>query len=302
MEAEQLYRDQRRSLFSIAYRMTGSVTEGEDIVQEAYLRLERALRAGTTVDSPPAYLVTVTTRLAIDYLRSARARREAYVGPWLPEPLVGPPGVEDLVEKVDSISLAFLVLLETLSPVERAVFVLREVFGYGYDEIAEIIGKSEANCRQIFARARRHVEAGRPRFEASPERRDALVTEFLSACERGDVDGLVEMLADDVVFSSDGGGRVPSAPQPVEGREEVVRMLARLIARVVALGRRIRPATVNGAAGALVLDPDDTVVGVVGFEVQHERFDRIWSIVNPDKLRHVGDVRPSGEGESPTSR
>lgn len=302
MQAEHLYRDQRRSLFSIAYRMTGSVTEAEDIVQEAYLRLERALRAGTTVDSPPAYLVTVTTRLAIDYLRSARARREAYAGRWLPEPLVGPPGVEDLVEKTDSISLAFLVLLETLSPAERAVFVLREVFGYGYDEIAEITGKSETNCRQIFSRARQHVDAGRPRFTASPERRDALVAGFLSACERGDVEGLVGMLADDVVFASDGGGRAPSAPEPVGGRERVGRLLARLLTRMAALGLRIEPVTVNAAPGALVLDPNGTVVGVVGFEVQGERFERIWSIVNPDKLRHVRDIRPPGEGESSPPR
>ncbi len=192
-DAGEIHAELRPLLFSIAYRMLGSVAEAEDVVQEAYLRWHRALTAGTEVQSPKAYLAAVTTRLAIDQLRARKSRREAYLGPWLPEPLVAETeaDVAQHAEMAESLSMAFLVLLESLSPVERAVFLLREVFEYGYDEIAQIVDKSEANCRQIFARARRHIEASRPRFEPSAGERNELARRFFAACEQGDMDGLL---------------------------------------------------------------------------------------------------------------
>ncbi len=298
MADEQLHEDLRPLLFSIAYRMVGSVSDAEDIVQEAYLRLRRALDAGTEIEVPKAYLARVTTRLAIDNLRSARVRRESYVGPWLPEPLVAEaapePGPEQLVELADSLSTAFLVLLETLSPVERAVFLLREVFGYGYDEVAQMVGKAEANCRQILSRARRHIDAGRSRFTASAEERDALARRFVSACQAGDVEGLVRLLAEDVTFSSDGGGEAAAALRPVQGRELVSPLLRRLVARARELNLRFRQAVVNGAPGALVLDPEDRVFGTVSLDIDGWAVGAIWTVVNPSKLRHLGPVSDLG--------
>ncbi len=298
--ADELHQDLRPLLFSIAYRMVGSVSEAEDIVQEAYLRLRRATDTGTAVESPKAYLAAVTTRLAVDHLRSARVRREAYVGPWLPEPLVVEPGPEEIAETADSLSTAFLVLLETLSPVERAVFLLREVFGYGYDELAEIVGKTEANCRQILARARRRIDAGRPRFTASAHERDVLAQHFLSACEEGDIEGLVRLLADDVTFYSDGGGEAAAALRPVHGRDRVGRLLIGLLGRVRQLDLRFRPAMVNGQPGALVLDPEDKVFGVYALDIAEAAVTTIWSIVNPEKLRHLGPVSDLGRLGNPT--
>ena len=302
MADDELYRDLRPLLSSIAYRMVGSVSEAEDIVQEAYLRLERAARARTRVEVPKAYLVSITTRLAIDHLRSARVRRESYVGQWLPEPVLSEPGPEQLAEMADSLSMAFLVLLETLSPVERAVFLLREVFGYGYDEIAGIVGKTETNCRQILARARRHVEAGRPRFSPSPDERDALARRFLSACDRGDVDDLVRLLADDVAFYSDGGGEAAAALEPVHGRDRVGRVLRGLLTRAQRLDMRLRPALVNGQPGATVVDAEDKIVGVVALDVADGAVARIWSVVNPHKLRHLGPVSELGRINRPGGR
>jgi RNA polymerase sigma-70 factor (ECF subfamily) len=286
-ETEQLYRDVRPRLFSIAYRMVGSVSEAEDLVQEAYVRYERATQGGAHVDVPEAYLVTVTTRLAIDHLRSARARRESYVGTWLPEPVLAEPDPGELAEAADTLSLAFLVLLERLSPVERAVFVLREVFGYGYDEIAGIVERSEPNCRQIFARARGHIEAGRPRFTTSPEERDAIVRSFLAATEQGDVDGLVRLLAEDVTFYGDGGGKAASVPRPVHGRERVGRLLKTLLTRARELDLRQRPAAVNGQPGVLVFDRDGALAYVVAVDVRDGAIAAFWAIANPDKLRHL---------------
>jgi RNA polymerase sigma-70 factor (TIGR02957 family) len=293
MTEEELYRDVRPLLFSVAYRMVGSVSEAEDLVQEAFVRLRRATAAGTAVDEPKAFLVTVTTRLAIDHLRSARVRREAYVGPWLPEPVVAESHPEDLVEMAESLSMAFLVLLEALSPVERAVFLLREVFGYPYDEIAEIVEKSEANCRQIFARARRHVEAGRPRFEAPAEDRDALAREFLAACDRGDLDGLVRLLAEDVAFYGDGGGKAAAVPRPVHGREGVGHLLGGLLRQAERRRLRLVPAVVNGQPGAMVVDPEGGLVTTVSLEITGDAVRAIWSVANPDKLRHLGPVAGS---------
>ena len=282
--SEDVYRELRPLLFAIAYRMVSSATEAEDIVQESYARLEAARRAETVVESPRAYLVTITTRLAIDHLRSARVRRESYVGPWLPEPLLADPDPEEVVATTDSLSTAFLVLLETLSPVERAVFLLREVFGYGYDEIAGIVGKTEANCRQIFARARQHIHAGRPRFTASREERDALVERFVAVCERGDMDELVRLLAEDAAFYGDGGGKVPAVRAPVHGRDRVVALLGRLIDNARRRKLQLGVVTVNGEAGAVVRDAAGNIVNIVSFDVRDGAIATIWSVANPDKL------------------
>ena len=228
----------RPLLFSIAYGMTGSVGDAEDIVQDAFLGLTRARQAGTTIADPKAYLATAVTRLGINYLSSARVRREKYVGDWLPEPVVVPadgPGPAEHAELADSLSMAFLVLLEALSPVERAVFMLREVFGYGYPDVATITGKTEVNCRQIFARARQRIAAGEQVREVapSPARRaegEELVRRFFEAAAGGDMDALLGMLAPDVVVHGDGGGKAQAIGAPLHGREQVARLLAGLSA------------------------------------------------------------------------
>ena len=206
--------------FAIAYRMLGSVAEAEDVVQEALLRVHRALEAGERIESPRAFVATITTRLAIDELRSARARRERYVGEWLPEPILTDSRDDPAqhAEIADSLSMAMLVLLETLSPEQRAVLLLRDVFDYGYGEIARIVGKSEDNVRQLATRARAHVDAGRPRFQTSREQRDELARRFFAAATEGDLAGLEALLAHDVVLTGDGGGKVPALGRPLQGR------------------------------------------------------------------------------------
>ena len=279
----------RPLMFSIAYRMTGSVGDAEDIVQEAVIRTYRAASQGTLVESPKAYVTTTTTRLAIDHLRSARVRRESYVGTWLPEPLVTDPapGPAERAEMSDSLSLAFLVLLESLSPVERAVFLLREVFGYGYAEIAEAVGKSEPNCRQIFTRARRHIDEGRPRFEASRKEGTELTDRFLAAVSGGDLEGFIEKLAPDVVMYGDGGGKAPAARTPIHGREQVARLLRGLVRQLPRWAAEIRPSQVNGQPGVLAYDHDGNLVGVMAFDILDGQVQAIRSVINPDKLRHL---------------
>jgi RNA polymerase sigma-70 factor, ECF subfamily len=279
----------RPLMFSIAYRMTGSVGDAEDIVQEAVIRTYRAASQGTLVESPKAFVTTTTTRLAIDHLRSARVRRESYVGTWLPEPLVTDPapGPAERAEMSDSLSLAFLVLLESLSPVERAVFLLREVFGYGYDEIAGAVGKSEPNCRQIFTRARRHVDEGRPRFEASRRQGTELTDRFLAAVSGGDLEGFIEMLAPDVVMYGDGGGKAPAARTPIHGREQVARLLRGLVRQLPRWASEIRSSQVNGQPGVLAYDHDGNLVGVMALDVLDGQVVAIRSVINPDKLRHL---------------
>jgi RNA polymerase sigma-70 factor (TIGR02957 family) len=284
------YTGHRPLMFSIAYRMTGSVSDAEDIVQEAFLRVARG---GTGIDSPRAYLATMTTRLAIDHLRSARVRRESYVGTWLPEPLVADdrPGPAEHAEMSDSLSLAFLVLLESLSPVERAVFLLREVFGYGYGEIAEAVGKSEANCRQIFTRARRHVDEGRPRFETSRAEGEELVRRFLDAASGGDMAAFVERLAPDVVFYGDSGGKGEAAVTPVYGRERVIGFLTGVAAWAQRMGEwTMRPAWINGQPGLVSYDGDGGIIGVIALDVLDGMVQAIRSVVNPEKLQHLGPV------------
>ena len=281
----------RPRTFAVAYRMLGSVSEAEDIVQEALLRLHLTLQQGERIESPRAYLSTVVTRLCIDQLRSARVRRESYVGEWLPEPLVddGRGDPADHAEMADSLSLAFLVLLESLTPEQRAAFLLREVFDYPYAEIAAIVGTGEDNARQLVARARRHVDERRPRFEASAQRREQLASSFLAAVNDGDLEALEELLADDVVLHGDGGGRVRAISQPVHGRAKVARLLLSWMRAAEPFGGWFfRQVLVNGQPGALATDATGKLVAVAVLDIADDgHISAVRSIVNPDKLRHL---------------
>jgi RNA polymerase sigma-70 factor (ECF subfamily) len=284
----QLYEELRPLMFSIAYRMLGSASEAEDIVQEAFLRFHRESANGTAIESPKAYLSAITTRLSIDLLRSARVRREHYVGTWLPEPIVTDEGPQQ-AETADSLSMAFLVLLESLTPVERAVFLLREVFDYGYDEIAMVVGRSEDNCRQIAVRARRQINAKKPRFEASRKRREELAQRFFDAVTKGDTDGLVGLLAADVAAYGDGGGKAPAFPRPVYGRDRLARVMvggARFGARLGASAMRL--AVINGQPGALFLDREGRPVLAVSLDIADDLVQTVRAVSNPEKLAHLG--------------
>jgi RNA polymerase sigma-70 factor (TIGR02957 family) len=295
---EEEFDELRPSAFAIAYRMLGSVSEAEDVVQEGFLRLHRAREGGERIESPRAYLSTVVSRLSLDHLRSARVRRETYVGEWLPEPLVASADDDPArkAEMADSLSLAFLVLLESLSPEQRAAFLLREVFDEPYDRIAEIVGTSEQNARQLATRARRHVEERRPRFEASRQQREELATRFFAAAEEGDLEGLEELLAHDVVLHGDGGGKAPALARAVHGRTRVARILTAGFARLQTLlgGFISRRAEVNGQPGALVFDREGRLIGVMILDVAEGQIQGVSSIVNPDKLRHLGPVADLG--------
>lgn len=273
----------RPYLFAIAYRMLGSVAEAEDVVQEAFLRYHER---GVQADEPKAYLATVTTRLAIDQLRSARARREVYPGEWLPEPLVEDEAARH-AETADSLSLAFLHLLEKLSPVERAVFLLREVFDYPYEDVAGIVGKSPENCRQILARAHRHIEEGRRRFDVSREEREEVARRFLAAWEEGDTDALVEVLAPDATVYGDGGGKAPSVPVPLVGAERVAKALIGWGRRARELGLVHHAALVNGEPGLVFRSADGRAVWVASLEVYEGVVVAVRSVLNPDKLGHL---------------
>jgi RNA polymerase sigma-70 factor (ECF subfamily) len=284
----ELYEEVRPLMFSIAYRMLGSASEAEDIVQEAFLRFHRESGKGTAIESPKAYLSAITTRLSIDLLRSARVRREHYVGTWLPEPIVTDEGPQQ-AETADSLSMAFLVLLESLTPVERAVFLLREVFDYAYDEIATVVGKSEDNCRQIAVRARRQIEAKKPRFEASRKRREELAQRFFDAVSKGDTDGLVGLLAADVVAYGDGGGKAPAFPRPVYGRDRLVRVMvegARFWARLEVSAMRL--AVINGQPGALFLNREGRPLLAVSLDIADDLVQTVRAVSNPEKLAHLG--------------
>jgi RNA polymerase sigma-70 factor, ECF subfamily len=281
----------RPLLFSIAYRMLGSVAEAEDVVQEAFLR--RAA-TDTTPENERAFMIAITTRIAIDVLRSARVRREAYVGSWLPEPLVEAEA-PSRVENEESVSMAMLTLLERLTPVERAVFVLRESFDLDYAEIAEIVDRGEDNCRQIFSRARRRLdENARPRFEVDPAAGEALAARFIAAAREGDMDGLVAMLSADVQLVGDGGGRARAIPHPMVGAAAVAKAIASFYGQIDKLGVTIELAWVNGDPGFRVRDPEGLLVAVAGLEIVGDRVAGIYSIVNPDKLRHLGEVSAIG--------
>jgi RNA polymerase sigma-70 factor (ECF subfamily) len=290
----QLLDELRPGAFAIAYRMLGSVSEAEDVVQEALLRVHQALDAGEQIASPRAFVATVTTRLAINELRSARARRERYVGEWLPEPIItdGQDDPAQHAETADSLSLAMLVLLESLSPEQRAVLLLHDVFDYGYPEITAIVGKSEDNVRQLATRARRHVKQRRPRFHTTREQRDELAQRFFAAVEQGDLAGLEALLAHDVELTGDGGGKVPTLARTLRGRNRVARTLINGIRQATARlpGVSLRPVEVNGGPGALFLDPQQRLIGVWALDIADGQITSISSIVNPDKLTHLGPV------------
>jgi RNA polymerase sigma-70 factor (ECF subfamily) len=310
-ESEALLEELRPGAIAVAYRMLGSVAEAEEVVQEALLRLHAAFERGEQIASPRAYLATVTTRLAIDALRSARVRRESYVGDWLPEPLPGSAEAlpsaglaedpERQAEMADSLSYAFLLLLESLTPEERAVLLLHDVFDYGYDEVAEIVGKSEANARQLASRARRHVAAGRPRFEADEERRRELGERFFAAIEEGDVEALEALLSRDVVLRGDGGGKVPALARALRGAERVRRALAAWSRKGLQRRAKTERRQINGQPGLVIFAPDGGVVGALSLEIADGRVIAVNSVVNPDKLRHlgpVGDMRAMLRGDS----
>lgn len=290
MDPSEVFDRHRPLLFSIAYRMLGSVMDAEDFVQEAFVRWQRA--SGTEVRSPRAYLSSVVTRLCIDQLRSARVQREQYAGPWLPEPLPTEPAPDAVDE---SLSMAFLVLLESLTPTERAVFLLREVFDYDYGEISRLVGKSEANCRQIARRARQSVAARRPRFERSVEHEERLVERFLEACASGDMDGLVSLLSDDITLWSDGGGRVRAALNPIYGSDRVGRFLLGIL-REIPPDFVSRQGQINGQPG-IVGYAGGHPMGVLTLDILDGRIRAIRIVVNPEKLRAVPPL-PEEEGRS----
>jgi RNA polymerase sigma-70 factor (ECF subfamily) len=283
------FQDLRPLLFSIAYRILGSVSEAEDAVQETWLRYEGT---PSPVRSTKAFLSAVVTRISIDVLRSARVRREEYIGEWLPEPLLTDPyeDPERSAELADSVSMAALLLLERLSPLERAVFVLREVFGFEFSEIASAVGRSEAACRQLAARARRHMDEGRPRFEADRTQRDELATRFFAALREGKVEDLRDLLAADVMAVADGGGKVPAVARPIVGVEDVARMLSMVVQRLAQIEVTFEPHEVNGQPGAIFRDRHNRVLYTMTIDVLDGRIQTIRSVINPDKLGHLGPL------------
>jgi RNA polymerase sigma-70 factor (ECF subfamily) len=289
MSADEEFERLRPLLFSVAYRILGSVSGAEDAVQETWLRYAASPARPA---SAKAFLTTVVTRVSIDELRSARFQREEYIGPWFPEPLLTDPyeDPERSAELADSVSTAALLLLERLTPLERAVFVLREVFGFGFPEIASTVGRSEAACRQLAVRARHHVDAGRPRFEADRKERDKLAAQFFGALREGDIDGLQELLAADVQLVGDSGGKVPALPRSVIGAEKVARVLAAISPWFVRVDMAIEPCEVNRQPGAIFRDRDNKVLFTVTLDVLDGQIQTIRSVSNPDKLGHLGPV------------
>jgi RNA polymerase sigma-70 factor (ECF subfamily) len=292
-DRERLLDDLRPVAFAVAYRMLGSVAEAEDVVQEALLRVHQALDSGLQIASPHAFVTTVTTRLAINELGSARARRERYIGEWLPEPIItgGPDDPARQAEMADSLSLALLALLERLTPEQRAALLLHDVFDYGYGEIAAILDRSEDNVRQLASRARRHVGEHRPRFRTTRAHHDDLARRFFAAAGQGDLASLEALLAHDVVLTGDGGGKVPALARSLRGRNRVARVLGNGIRRILrAPGVTLRPSGINGGPGALLLDSEQRLIGVVALDIVDGQITAISSVVNPDKLLHLGPL------------
>jgi RNA polymerase sigma-70 factor, ECF subfamily len=289
MTRAEEFEELRPLLFSIAYRILGSVSEAEDAVQETWLRYAAS---PTQPISTKAFLSAVVTRISIDVLRSARVRREQYPGPWFPEPLLTDPyqDPERSAELADSVSMAALLLLERLSPVERAVFVLRDVFGFGFAEIASAVGKSEPACRQLAVRARRHMDAGRPRFEADRREREELAARFFDALREGDVDGLRELLAADVELVGDAGGKAPQLARSIVGADKTARVLASVYPWLVKIDVTMEPRQVNRQPGAVFRDRDGKVIHIMTLDVLGGRIQTIRAVGNPDKLGHVGPV------------
>src|ERR671912_526860 len=298
MTSSEPFLEHRSLLFAIAYRMLGSVADAEDAVQETYLRWRRTAESGEEIRSPKAWLTTTISRVCLDQLGSARVKREQYIGPWLPEPLAGvTPDIAETVADFDSLSLAFLVLLESLSPKERAVFLLHDVFGYDFASIGEIVGESDTYCRQLAKRARAHMAERRPRFEADRAQRERLTTDFLRAVSEGDMPALIDTLTDDVTVFSDGGGKVNAARKPVIGRDKVALFLTN-IARLAPAGTSFRVEPINGQPGIVTL-VDGVVRNVVTFDFTDSGIRTIYIVVNPDKLRPVASALtgagPTGE-------
>ncbi|MFF3448637.1 RNA polymerase sigma-70 factor [Streptomyces sp. NPDC002667] len=289
MNKVEEFEELRALLFSIAYRILGSVSEAEDAVQETWIRFDRS---STVPTSAKAFLSATVTRVSIDVLRSARVRREQYAGPWLPEPLLTDPyeDPERSAELADSVSMAALLLLERLSPLERSVFVLREVFAFGFDEIAPAVGRSEAACRQLLVRARRHMKAGRPRFEADRRQRQELAERFFDALRDGDVDAVRSLLAADVQMVGDGGGNAPHLARAVVGAENVARLLASVFPLLARVDVTFEPHEVNGQPGAVFRAPDGKILHTLALDVLDGRIRAIRSVLNPDKLGHLGPV------------
>jgi RNA polymerase sigma-70 factor (ECF subfamily) len=301
MPAERENTDDRRAnefnsyrglLFSLAYRMLGSVADAEDILQEAFIRWHRAAETG--IESPRAFLVTVVSRLCINHLQSARVRREEYVGQWLPEPIVSDPNTDPLAlsRMGESLSMAFLVLLERLAPAERAVFLLREVFDFDYSRIAEVLGKDGANCRQILRRARQHMAELRPRFEASPERREELLTRFLDATSTGDLERLVALLSQDAVLHSDGGGKAPAVPNLVTGADQVARAITGALKKLVPKNLVRRTAQINGNPGVIAY-LEGRPYAALTLDVVQDKIQTIYLVTNPEKLAHLDPLPPA---------
>jgi RNA polymerase sigma-70 factor (ECF subfamily) len=294
MTRTEQFNELRPLLFAIAYRILGSVSEAEDAVQETWLRYESS---PTEARSPKAFLSAVVTRISIDVLRSARVRREVYVGNWFPEPLVDDPYDDPArsAELADSVSMASLLLLERLSPLERAVFVLREVFAFGFPEIASAVGRSEAACRQLAVRARRHMDAGRPRFEADRREREELAARFFDALREGDIEGLQELLAADVQMTADSGGKAPAWGRGAFGADNVARLLVAFFPWMVEIDVMVEQHEVNGQPGAIFRDREGRVINTWTLDVLGGRIQAIRAVINPDKLGHVGPVADAYE-------
>lgn len=282
----KIFEAHRSALTGLAYRMLGSRAEAEDVVQDAYLRWHSAGIAA--VEQPRRFLATIVSRLCLDRMKSARAKREVYVGSWLPEPVVDETFDDgDAGELAHDISVALMLVLERLSPLERASFLLHDVFGLDFAEVSQVLGRGEPTCRQLAARARRHIETGRPRFEASYEDGRRLAAAFQQATSSGDVQGLTKILAEDVVLYSDGGGKRAAALKPIYGAEKVLRFMAGIARKNPALATiGARPAIVNGCAG-FVLREDDGSIDTLAIEVRDGRIAAIYFVRNPEKLQHV---------------
>jgi RNA polymerase sigma-70 factor, ECF subfamily len=289
MSREEEFSELRPMLFAIAYRILGSVSEAEDAVQETWVRFQTS---STEPRSTKSFLSAVVTRLSIDVLRSARVKRETYVGNWFPEPLVDDPydDPERAAELADSVSMASLLLLERLSPLERAVFVLRDVFAFDFRDIASAVGRSEGACRQLAVRARRHMEAGRPRFDADRREREELATRFFDAIREGDVEGLRELLAADVQLVSDSGGKAPQWGKGAFGAENVARLLGAFVPWLDHIEVTIERHELNGQPGAIFRDREGLVLNTWTVDVLDGRIQAIRTVLNPDKLGHVGPV------------
>jgi RNA polymerase sigma-70 factor (ECF subfamily) len=275
----EIFDTYRPLLFAIAYRMLGSVMDAEDIVQEAYLHWQR--RGDIVVASPRAFLSTIVTRQSINHLHAARAQRETYPGPWLPEPMIseGEPDMADTTVLHESLSMAFLVLLESLTPVERAIFLLHDVFAYDFHEIAGIVGKGEANCRQIARRARQQVQARRPRFDPDPIHREQITRQFIAACEGGDLSGLLGMLANDVTLWTDGGGKMTAALRPITGAAQVASFILGIMRKIPSTTQRTM---VNGQPGLAITT--ERGVSVMTLDIVDGQVQAIRVVANPDKL------------------